>query len=226
MKKLVLFIAIIPLFLLGQDVTSISVKYKPLITINKIDKEKKQADLAEKLMETFTNKTFILKTNSKGFLFEEEATLDSDEKSRSMSEIANIVFSVNNCFYDKKRNQMFTISNNLNMITKHHYDWEMSTETKKIDNYNSYKATTAIKFFTKKGEEVNRIITAWYTPEINVNYGPNGFMGLPGLILELEFDNTKLVAKDIKFFDQEENFEFPKYKEVTEDQFLKMLNKN
>jgi GLPGLI family protein len=32
-------------------------------------------------------------------------------------------------------------------------------------------------------------ITAWYTSEIPVSFGPNGVWGLPGLILQLENEN-------------------------------------
>ena len=37
----------------------------------------------------------------------------------------------------------------------------------------------------KMQEPKDKMITAWYTPEIPVSFGPNNYWGLPGLILEI-----------------------------------------
>jgi GLPGLI family protein len=37
-------------------------------------------------------------------------------------------------------------------------------------------------------------ITAWYTPEIPVSQGPEGYWGLPGLILEVNDGKTTICA--------------------------------
>jgi GLPGLI family protein len=39
------------------------------------------------------------------------------------------------------------------------------------------------------------IVTAWYTPEIPVNQGPDKYWGLPGLILEVNDGKTVLCSK-------------------------------
>jgi len=51
-------------------------------------------------------------------------------------------------------------------------------------------------------------------------------MGLPGLILELEFDKTKIVAKEISFSVKDLKIDFPKNKEVTEEEYLEIIDKN
>jgi GLPGLI family protein len=38
-------------------------------------------------------------------------------------------------------------------------------------------------------------ITAWYTPEIPVNQGPEGYWGLPGLILEVNDGKTTIFVQ-------------------------------
>ncbi len=84
-------------------------------------------------------------------------------------------------------------------------DWKLINETKKIGDYNCYKAELIIpvsekdkkeyeeylskqqaktSFFTKEEPKDKKII-AWYTPEIPVSVGPASYWGLPGLILEL-----------------------------------------
>lgn len=226
MKKLFVFFLIYSQFSLSQNVSSIIVKYKSIIEIVKIDKEKKHAEMVEELMQSLQNKTFVLKINSEGFLFEEEYSLQKNEKESQLSKISNIVFSVKSFFYENKRGQLFSIIDNLSIKSNSNYNWELLSETKKIDNYNCYKAICYKKFYTKKGEEVNQLVTAWYSPEINLNYGPNGYMGLPGLILELEYDKTKIVAKEINFLVKDLKIDFPKNKEVTEDEYLEIIYKN
>lgn len=44
-------------------------------------------------------------------------------------------------------------------------------------------------------KEVN--VTAWYAPEIPVNQGPEGYWGLPGLILEVSDDKTVILCSKI-----------------------------
>ena len=41
------------------------------------------------------------------------------------------------------------------------------------------------------------IITAWYTPEIPVNQGPEGYWGLPGLILEVSDGRTTILCSKV-----------------------------
>ena len=41
------------------------------------------------------------------------------------------------------------------------------------------------------------IITAWYTPEIPVNQGPEGYWGLPGLILEVNDGKTTVLCSKV-----------------------------
>jgi GLPGLI family protein len=41
------------------------------------------------------------------------------------------------------------------------------------------------------------IVTAWYTPEIPVNQGPENYWGLPGLILEVNDGKTTILCSKI-----------------------------
>lgn len=73
------------------------------------------------------------------------------------------------------------------------------------------KNTKAVASKDKKGEEgekkssildmveipKDQTITAWYTPEIPVSQGPEGYWGLPGLILEVNDGKTVILCSKI-----------------------------
>ena len=83
--------------------------------------------------------------------------------------------------------------------------WKLINESKKIGEYNCFKAELIIPVSQKQVEAYeeflkkeaikpvlfkmdkpeDRIITVWYTPEIPVSFGPDNYWGLPGLILEV-----------------------------------------
>lgn len=77
-------------------------------------------------------------------------------------------------------------------------DWVLHNETKIINGFICYKATSINKIIY--GEKVfNHPITAWYSPSIPFHYGPNGYSGLPGLILELQVRNVVFGVTKIEF---------------------------
>ncbi len=65
------------------------------------------------------------------------------------------------------------------------------------------------------------IITAWYTPEIPVNQGPEGFWGLPGLILEVNDGKTIILCSKVVMNAKEKaEIKAPKVgKEVTQKEY-------
>jgi GLPGLI family protein len=75
--------------------------------------------------------------------------------------------------------------------------WELKQEKKKIGKYICYKATTKIIIENKMGKKELQVI-AWYTPQINYNFGPKGYCKLPGLILELQENKLFFRATKIK----------------------------
>lgn len=75
-------------------------------------------------------------------------------------------------------------------------DWLLMNETKEINGFICYKATAVKKVENSKGVFHFPII-AWYCPQIPLSYGPNGYGGLPGLILELQVRNILFGVKTI-----------------------------
>lgn len=84
-------------------------------------------------------------------------------------------------------------------------DWELFNETKIIDGFVCYKAV-AYQEIIRDSKIMKFPITAWYCPQIPFTFGPKGFNGLPGLILELhDLGNNSYFAEKIKLFTKEED---------------------
>ncbi|QDP84845.1 GLPGLI family protein [Chryseobacterium sp. SNU WT5] len=81
------------------------------------------------------------------------------------------------------KNTSYILLNDLfSLQTEDLINWKLSTETKKVGNYNLQKATTAFG---------GRNWIAWFNTEITLNEGPYKFRGLPGLIFEIADDKNK-----------------------------------
>ena len=80
------------------------------------------------------------------------------------------------------------------------FDWR-SMRRKKSSEKNRDKSkvdSTKSKSVTEDIEVPKTIeVTAWYTPQIPINHGPDEFWGLPGLILEVNADQTSILCSKI-----------------------------
>jgi GLPGLI family protein len=134
------------------------------------------------------------------------------------------------CFFDDSRKiilhqREFAGSNYI--IKKNTINWILTKDTLKIDNYLCYKATTTYTIENTKGKHKIEVI-AWYTPEISLPYGPDGYGGLPGLILQLNHNGIITSLKKIEFLknDKTTDIELPKKGEkVSEDEFNNIVAK-
>lgn len=75
--------------------------------------------------------------------------------------------------------------------TKGAGEWKVSSASKMIDGFKVFKATTTEVTENSKGKFEHEVV-AWFAPEISFGYGPVGYGGLPGLILELEMNKSNL----------------------------------
>ncbi len=105
-------------------------------------------------------------------------------------------------------------------------EWNLENETKEINGFVCYKATSVKKVVNRVG--VFRFpIIAWYCPQIPLSYGPNGYGGLPGLILELQVRNILFGVKAIDL-QTDDTIVIPKrkaFKIVSEQEFEDLLFK-
>lgn len=80
-------------------------------------------------------------------------------------------------------------------------DWQISKEQKIIGEYSCYKATTKKMVVNSEGTFITEIV-AWFTTELPYSFGPIGYGGLPGLILELQDGVIKYKLKKINYADK------------------------
>ena len=118
-------------------------------------------------------------------------------------------------------------------------NWTLEKDTKYIGEYQCFKAS-----YTKMVEKVSfssldddkenkapemeeRVITAWYTPQIPVSNGPGKYQGLPGLILEIHDGKTTTVCSKIVMNPNDKiEIEAPtKGKEVSSEEYKAIMEK-
>ena len=158
-------------------------------------------------------KTYILTFNKEESVFKEDEKLDAmsgatDSWGKNFTpgeQYKNVKLNTllqNQEFYGKQ----FLVKDELLSI-----DWKMTTETKQIGKYTSFKATASIPSADlswydfswnnlskdEDGEVQMTEVIAWYSPQIPISQGPLEYWGLPGLILEVNVGNTTLLCSKI-----------------------------
>lgn len=108
--------------------------------------------------------------------------------------------------------------------TLQNFNWKLTKEKKKIQNYLCTKATTQFR---------GRNYEAWYAESIPIQNGPWKFCGLPGLIIKVADDENKFVYElagiDLKAKFDEKLIavpkEYTKDKPITHKQFMALYKK-
>ncbi len=170
------------------------------------------------------NFEYVLEFNDSLATYREIKNLKIDEDSRT-AKISRVFSGYKGpYFYDIKSNTSTRIKGRY-LIEKDFgdYDWDLSKEKLIINNLTCYKATTTIELEGRRGL-IKRPVTAWYTPNINMSIGPDGFTGLPGLIIQIETNKVVTTLKTIEFKQKNLNIMLPtKGKKLTEKEFKTMM---
>ncbi|WP_405222009.1 GLPGLI family protein [Dokdonia sp. Asnod1-B02] len=113
-------------------------------------------------------------------------------------------------------------------------NWILDNNSKTINNYLCYRATTTRTIENPTGLFEQKII-AWFSPELNSSFGPIGYGGFPGLILSLQIDNIEYTATNIQLnIIDNDIIEFPKkgkyityntYLDISKKLYEKMINR-
>jgi GLPGLI family protein len=203
--------------------------------VNKAPEEKGMSPEMEKAfqeaMKSATEKQYILLFTKAECLYEEQEKLEKPEAS------ANGGFSVSVSFPDEGKKYINLKDKNsieeadifgkefLIVEPLEKPDWKLINETKKIGDYNCFKAELIVQVTEKQKEEYkeflkkeetkpslfkmeepkDKVIIAWYTPEIPVSFGPNNYWGLPGLILEINEDEIIILCSKVTLSNKEKS---------------------
>ena len=188
-------------------------------------------------MKNRLEKTYVLSFNKTESFFKEDEKLDAmsgatDSWGKNFAQgdqyknVKDTLLVQSQEFYGKK----FLVKDKLQDI-----DWKLGSETKKIGNYQCFKAMALVpsdelSWYNFSWDKLRRQepqkdslgndiipemkmtqVEAWYTPQIPVSHGPSEFWGLPGLILEVSADNTTMLCSKIVINPKEElKIEAPK----------------
>lgn len=128
---------------------------------------------------------FKLRFDNKKSIFKEDKTLKIEDRE---IDFIKILIGKGVFYTDKTANKIVLQKESfgeLFLINIPKVEWHLTQEIKKIGKYTCYKATSEKEVENRRGKHLKKI-TAWYTPELPISYGPKNYSGLPGLILELE----------------------------------------
>jgi len=105
----------------------------------------------------------------------------------------------NRVYIDINKNKIVFEKNliNKNFIVQRNqyiFNWKIKNATKKILGYNAKLATGE---YYDEVVNKNKEVTAWFIPSIPIPIGPDIFMGLPGLIAEVEIEGAVVTMIEI-----------------------------
>ena len=203
-------------------------KKKAGITESKSDEDAALKVMVQEAMKNATEKKYILTFNKQEGLYEQIQKLEKPKVRDSEYSISVSLSGVGKKYLNLKDEikivedeifgKEFLIVEPLEKL-----DWKLVNETKKIGDYSCYKAEVVVpvtekqkqayKDFLKKQENKislfameepkDKVVTAWYTPEIPVSLGPLNYSGLPGLILEINEGNRIVLCSKVTLSNNE-----------------------
>lgn len=216
--------------------------------IDGVEMSEAEQEKFQKTMNKMNEKTFFLDFNKFESVYYEEQKLETPTKKSGM------VFSSSNdekIYKEAKTNlkiseKEFFGKEFLIVDSLPDWKWQLEGESKKIGDYTCYKAVSIKKVtpeqladyekskkkqaqaetsFFMMSEPKDRVTTVWYTPEIPVSQGPAEFWGLPGLILEANFDDTTILCTKVILNPKERVavHKPKKGKKVTEKEYEKIV---
>lgn len=180
-----------------------------------------QTQMIEMMKKQF-QKTYTLTFDKSSSLYQQEAELEKPQVGggdfqMSFGNSGSDVFYKNikdQSYIDQKETmgKNFLIKDSISKI-----EWQLESDTKYIGEYLCFKATYTKQIpkmnfnfssntnkedeKTEETEEASemeeRIISAWYTPQIPVSNGPAKYQGLPGLILEIHDGKLTIICSKI-----------------------------
>ncbi|MGV8945786.1 MAG: GLPGLI family protein [Lutibacter sp.] len=176
-------------------------------------------------------------------IFKEIPSIFISKKQESFHRLAKTVARISDIFYTNLGDKTSSVHYNFEGVnflisSDFNFKWELSNEKKIVGGFECYKALTVYTYKDRKGNFKKVPIIAWYASKLPIPLGPKNYVGLPGLILELEEGDNAIVfyatkiqlnlkdiheinfPKDVKSVTQEE------FDRITKDSYNDFFNKN
>ena len=100
-------------------------------------------------------------------------------------------------YFNSSKNSIVESSASLGKIAKDELNWKILKKSKIIGGFKCYKAEATEILYSRQGHYYRRKVTAWFAPEIPVSFGPQNYVGLPGLVLEVKRDEFTIRATKV-----------------------------
>lgn len=221
--------------LVGQNTVS-TVIYKKKIVVELEESKSNNADAKKILQNSIIaakELEYELVFNHDESFFSEIEKLDSDNSNMLSNRLARLMgFGVGKFYMNIEKNKILVqrnLSSDLFLIESEieSQKWKKTNEIKQIGKYTCFKATTTVFVETVSAGTAEREVIAWFTPEIPIGFGPAGFGGLPGLIMEIEKDNAVLYAYKVYLgTDKDKEIKIPKRGiKVSKEEFREIQKK-
>lgn len=158
----------------------------------------KRAEIVMKETENIEMK-LLFNQNTSSFASEQ---MDVDDSKNHIRKIAEILVGAKSKYFsflnEKKIVREHEFDGKMYNIFSHYSDlkWQLIDETKTIGKYKCYKAILNKEVSKRDGKTTTKII-AWYAPSLPIPLGPKNYLGLPGLILEVQERGSIFYASKI-----------------------------
>ena len=208
----------------GQESLEITYAVESNFNLSEMQHEQTRttASMAAEVMSDFE---FQLLIDGNESIFKQSKQLVRDDINPVLYELASGFCSGNEVWYTKKDDSIkrITLLNtdpSMVLTLDEHIQWEITNQSKQIGEFKVLKATTTRKLGSYLEE-----IEAWFAPTLPYSFGPLGYNGLPGLILEMYRGNVVFKLKEIK--EKVVDIKLPKSsKEMTFEKYFEMLDAN
>lgn len=207
--------------------TSGCITYKSEIISQTIDTTKiKNDDVKKMMLQTVENMkcqmphiSYELKFNKDSSVFKRKEMMAVDntidyKEIAGFSDADGRFFTLIN---NKLRLRTFKFRNKKYIIKSNFLKWVIDDKRKNILGYDCIKAKT--KKQLDNGNTINVIV--WFTTELPFSFGPKEYVGLPGLVLQVEERGIKFYATSVDINNKKHKIEFPNVnKSMTRKEYL------
>ncbi|RIV70829.1 GLPGLI family protein [Flagellimonas aequoris] len=237
-KKYLIIVCIVAIFCFEKIVAQIrrqeiKVIYKLKVESESNSKVTKHKDVIEKLYQAYSQLEFELVSNSEIGVYKYVKKLEIGEDD-IIYQLAVNHGGGNSIYFrtiEKKIEHINDFGKKINVVyDPNELNWEITDETKSILGYTCYKA---VGYKEQYDPGRKKLLTfspvAWFAPELNMPFGPNGIDGLPGLVLEGSMNGKLfLYADKIEIntnLKNERKLMIDSGEEMTEKEYLELLQK-